>query len=156
MKLELKHLASYLPYDLQIEPLYQSMGHMGGFHNKTLSIDVIYNYELEDIKPILRSLSDLTKEIEVNGKKFVPLIELFENSLPPEFVNRCKILSTDRVYYYEVGYRDSKTKHDFSFRFNKNILRNDYTIVEKLFEWHFDLFELIPQGKAIDINTLNK
>jgi hypothetical protein len=28
---------------------------------------------IEKIKPILRPLSDLTKEIEVNGEKFIPI-----------------------------------------------------------------------------------
>ena len=30
----------------------------------------------------------------------------------------------------------------------------NYGIVEKFIEWHFDIFGLIEQGLAIDINTL--
>ncbi|TDQ27677.1 hypothetical protein [Tenacibaculum caenipelagi] len=52
--------------------------------------------------------------------------------------------------------------------FNENersqILRNDfnpltmlsYTSIQRVFEWHFDVFGLIEKGLAVDINTLNK
>ena len=30
----------------------------------------------------------------------------------------------------------------------------NYETIEKLFEWHFDVFGLIEKGLAIDINTL--
>jgi hypothetical protein len=30
----------------------------------------------------------------------------------------------------------------------------DYWIVEKLIEWHFDVFGLIKKGLAIDVNNL--
>ena len=29
-----------------------------------------------------------------------------------------------------------------------------YWIMEKLFKWHFDVFNLLEKGLAIDINTL--
>ena len=34
------------------------------------------------------------------------------------------------------------------------VLSKMYIEVVKLFEWHFDVFGLIPEGLAIDINTL--
>ncbi len=37
-----------------------------------------------------------------------------------------------------------------------DILENRYKVVKKLFEWHFDIFGLIPAGLAIDINTLKR
>lgn len=114
MKLELKHLAGYLPYKLQIEdyePKFMIFDLTGA------NIEYVIHYKT---KPILRPLSDLTKEIEVNGEKFVP----YEN------------LSA----HFEVEYYG-------------NMLHKN---VEKLLEWHFDVFGLIENGLAIDINTLKK
>ena len=31
-----------------------------------------------------------------------------------------------------------------------------YGVVEKLLEWHFDIFGLLEKGLAVDINTINK
>jgi hypothetical protein len=128
MKLELKHIAPYLPYELPIEPLYKSMGHMGGYNQRELSIDILDKYELEDIKPILRPLSDLTKEIEVNGEKFYPASKMITHGFHNPF-------------WYEVDMFNYK----YLFAYD----------LEKLLEWHFDVFGLIPQGLAIDVNTLS-
>ena len=55
MKLELKHIAPYLPYGVHL------MNSYGNWHNTTLhkSIGV---YEMLEMKPILRPLSDLNDE----------------------------------------------------------------------------------------------
>lgn len=49
--------------------------------------------------------------------------------------------------------------HDFSMmKFSEikiNPLKYPYTIVLKLFEWHFDVFGLIEKGLALDINHAN-
>ena len=73
MKLQIQHLSPYLPYGLKVRRKSS---------NREIIIDM-YAYNIYDIlqhtsiyKPILRPLSDLTKEIEVNGKKFVPIVEL--------------------------------------------------------------------------------
>lgn len=66
MKLELKHLAGYLPYGLKYEwsnSIY--------YYEHCSSRD----FDYENSKPILRPLSYLTKEIEVYGEKFVPIKE---------------------------------------------------------------------------------
>ena len=77
MKLELKHLAPYLPYGLKL---------IGDIDNNPIdkydiSTDGWLCYitnngggkgRISGYKPILRPLSDLTKEIEINGNKFVP------------------------------------------------------------------------------------
>ena len=73
MKLELKHLSGYLPYELEgLFTIYETK------HIMT-SLSLIYiNRELEyrHFKPILRPLSDLTKEIEVNGENIVAISKL--------------------------------------------------------------------------------
>ncbi|PHR23622.1 MAG: hypothetical protein COA36_16885 [Desulfotalea sp.] len=122
MELELKHLAPYLPYGLRIKNKTTTMP-LSGYYLDELE-DPQFGFD-DTYKPILRPL-DLTKEIEVNGEKFVPIDYLNNNGwLLDEF---------DLIRYNQL----------------------DYGVVTKLVEWHFDVFGLIPQGLAIDINTLNK
>ena len=125
MKLEQKHLAPYLPYGLKIKVIdtnfykydVMTLCDKSGLSNIGLS-DLLD--EPQDFKPILHPLSDLTKEIEVNGEKFVP---------------------RDKFYGNPLDYK---------------ILDNNYNVVQKLLEWHFDVFGLIENGLAVDINTLKK
>ena len=39
---------------------------------------------------------------------------------------------------------------------NKVKLNNQYKLHELLFEWHFDVFNLIEKGLALDISTLKQ
>jgi len=82
----------------------------------------------ETIKPILRPLADISERIEFNGDEIIPLMYLD---------------------------KDEKGGHQFYSEF-KNLPRMEYDVVETLFQLHFDVFGLIPQGLAIDINTLKK
>jgi hypothetical protein len=135
MKLELKHLAPYLPYGLKgfyMDADYDKQIEVEGLYN----YDDIYNSEHGDMsfdyfKPILRPLSDLTKEIEVNGEKFVPI--------------KHKDIKTTSTLKHVA-------KYNFDYK-ELNFARWD--VIQKLFEWHFDVFGLIEKGLAIDINTLN-
>ena len=129
MKLELKHLAPYLPYGLKMELLNFPIGR----HFRTLELDCGHDFNLylqnNWVRPILRPLSDLTKEIEVNGEKFVPTLEY-------------SYLRFEEISNYEGG------ENAMNF-----IQVREQNILLKL---HFDIFGLIPQGLAIDINTLEK
>jgi hypothetical protein len=132
MKLELKNLASYLPYGLQI------IDHLPKDTKFTMygsNIDYCINY----CKPILRPLSDLTKEIEVNGEKFVPMNILFNCD---EF---------DSI----IGHSSIEYANDFIKSNDRLSLCYDFYFWQKLLEWHFDIYGLIENGLAIDINTLN-
>jgi len=85
-KLELKQVSPYLPYRLNWQASKNQFDfgkteilEMVGVNNdKGLDIDFLFKDDLvflsslRPIKAILRPLSDLTKEIEQNGKKFVP------------------------------------------------------------------------------------
>ncbi len=131
-KLELKHLAPYLPYGLKLQFIFKKekiflLSTYDEYKNgeQTILIAQALNGYY---KPILRPLSDLTKEIEVNGEKFVPIdYYAFKN---------------DINYIIEF---QNKYSHYKSVK---------YGIMEKLFEWHFDVFGLIEKGLAIDFNTL--
>lgn len=140
-KLELKHLAPYLPYRLMVWNQYS------GRKEEMLSCGcstvecfgrlktVSDHYDYDEIKPILRPLSDLTKEIDVNGEKLNPTDELFI-----EFGGG----------HGNIG--------NFINTFIQSIiidpLSNSYQILQKLHEWHFDTQGLIEANLAIDINTI--
>jgi hypothetical protein len=100
--------------------------------------------------PILRPLSDLTREIEVNGEKFVPIVELARIK-HPTFGMRNK-------FWYE-DYPNYCTVCDYTAMniqvFKEDTGYNKFYIIQKLYQWHFDIFGLIQRGDAIDLNTLN-
>jgi len=125
MKLELKHLASYLPYALECRDLADETD----FQLDVLNIDGVLSdaIYLNTIKLYLRPLSDLTKEIEVNGEKFVPK-DIIEELHSSECIRW--ILCND---IYECKYH----------------------VIEKLFEWHFDIYGLIENNLAINKNTIS-
>jgi len=144
MKLELKHLAAYLPYELKVLALKQRYPNFGGIRTdekeftmeglRTNYLSVVGfagMYLYYDFKPILRPFSDLTKDIEIKGKKFIPLIELGFTG--------CKVKS---------NYIENTNGYKFK------ITGSSYKNVQKLIEWHFDVFGLIDAGLAIDINTI--
>lgn len=172
-KLELQHLAPYLPYELRMK-----------YDNNFLSpserlLDIEnYNFLTGLAKPILRPLSDLTKEISHDGEKFVPIIELYKiarGRYKDSIVKYWELLSSNSIkvemeghlnYIFSLVYSDCDMRLGIGFNFElySTDLRNDNPsnivvqccniLIEKLFEWHFDVFGLIEQGLAIDINTL--
>ena len=125
-------LAFSLPYKLRVN-----------IHRLTNMIfgSVWYTREFEDreiiSKPILHPLTDLTKEIEHNGEVFVPTTRL---KLLYEFEsdNVCEIRM-----YINSGWTSS-------------ISELPLDIVLQLISWHFDLFNGIEKGEAIDVNTLDE
>lgn len=158
--LTIKHLAPYLPYDLelQIDEIYKGFKCKLVIFNHTTSF--ANGVELKsaltfNCKPILRPLSDLIKEIEVNGEKFVPIAELLKIKYPyrGDFKDMYASITVDYTGYPSAYYSYMATKDII---INPNDCENlPYWIIQKLFEWHFDIFNLIPENLAIDINTLN-
>ena len=135
MKLELKHLAPYLPYKLKAVDYFEDMK----LEREIVPSNIMAFVEGDTkAKPILRPLSEITKdsdfirlineELYFDDWEFVvdswtTLIQLSNNSLllviQNEVAPECCLL------FY------------------------DYMI-----EKHFDVFGLIENGLAIDINTL--
>lgn len=158
MKLELKHLAPYLPYGL--EAIYNE----GNEENTVVSItgccllfgklhvqlefkggsDNIGMFD-EDFKPILRPLSDLTKEIEHNGECFNPA-KFFE------------VGNDDEGYHIDFGGNNARLIEDLgiiaSYNDNHDLQFLPSVVFNQLIKWHFDVLDLIQSGLAIDINTL--
>lgn len=132
--MELKHIVGYLPYGLKC--ICESTNHKDDNFNFALEeISTIngvfaayewYSLSGACIKPILRPLSDLTKEIEVNGEMLVPAAALGEYY---------------RDYPHEIE-QDARSKTISLWH------------AEKLYEWQFDLHSLIEKREAIDINQL--
>ena len=141
MKLELKHLAPYLPYGLKFY-----VEHLDGTQlpSWTITIDSNIRQVIEfQNRPILRPLSNLTKEVEIDNVKFVPYYWF-------EKLN----------YSCSLGFGTIKFEHKRQHIFYLNpsdyesINELPYEIVVKLIEWNFDIFGLIEKGLAIDINSL--
>ena len=104
---------------------------------------------------------DITKEIEFNGKKFVPFIKLAKIEAGVHKSETSTYIE-DEGYAFYVEYLPSWFGLYFNKKTNmfsrwddgegKDACNND--LRAKLFEWHFDVFGLIEKGLAVDINTL--
>jgi hypothetical protein len=149
--IKLEEITGYLPYGLKVMHLgvvYPVDGMRAIYiilndHGDTMSA------YYDSIKPILRPLSDLTKEIEINGEKFVPLVELARIQYP-QFGLKNKFWYEDYPNFCSVcDYTAMNTRV-----WKKSIGHNEFRFIQKLYQWHFDIFGLIDRGDAIDINTL--
>jgi hypothetical protein len=103
------------------------------FFNQYHKIHVGKNYihsktcYLHNIRPILRPLSDLTKEINHDKQCFVPLDTLDMDFLQFEYFHSNGCISLNRITYLDAV---------------------------RLFSWHFDVFGLIENNLAVSINDL--
>jgi hypothetical protein len=143
MELEIKHLAPYLPYGLKLQyvvrekvektGVLQSISHRDfETHPTRVSIEGLYNEEhIWMFKPILRPLSDLNNEIVINGEKHQMWL----------LINGQKAL--------ENGEIENMNGYQYS------ILELSYNKIQTILKFHFDIFNLIGQGLAVDINTIN-
>lgn len=167
-KLELKHLAPYLPYGLKViytGELDDNGNRLDGDYIQIGEIAKIGSVEFRYINPIywldfkrgyfginshnfktiLRPLSDLTKEIEHDGEKFVPKekLRVLSGAFNPDedFKNTFTIHISDNIV---IGFKATCMYVD------------QFKLFQKLLEWHFDIFGLIEKGLAVDINTLSE
>ena len=129
--LTFEHLAPYLAYGLKIETYGYFFDHEVTPEEFT---DILTKVNDNRWKLILHPLSDLTKEIEVNGERFVPMDVLYKIFNKKLFTGLSKYGMNRKIELY--------------------VKCMPYFIVEKLLEWHFDIHDLIDSGLAIDINTL--
>ena len=119
---------------------------------------------------VLHPLSDLTKEIEDEGKKFIPLLELLKlaynnifNYVPE--ITSYNLLFDDESFgiiaynneeervslYYIDNIKDNKFEFWIS-GYEMSIRQFDF--FQNLVKWHFDLGGFIQKGQAIDVNSL--
>lgn len=145
-KLELKHLAPYLPYNLtclltEFNDDCFVIGASEDYVYTDSSFDELYYTE---IKPILRPLSDLTREIEIDGCKFIP-----NNLLNERFRHSSKDLTPYQYAHYNLELEVQTENYSQTLD-----LYDGYLIVNQLFEWHFDIFSLIDKGLAISYSDV--
>ena len=129
-------LAMSLPYELKCNDsnLLESNSiykYIGSYYQMDNEI------EYKNVKPILHPLTDLTKEIEHNGEKFVPLHRLLENN------------------YFDLTQMSEEDVLAYEGAFMMPELITLYDLLLYL-KWHFDLFNGIENGEAIDVNTLDE
>ena len=161
-KLELKHIAPYLPYGLKVKDFdSEDEQSIEGYFIRDNGINFsIQNgiCHITNMKPILRPLSDLTKEIEVNGEKFIPAFRLYpftdENTTIDEPYSDGRPVRISNEEGCFMIYSGTSFKFE-DYMKGRNLKFNDYDMVNKLIKWHFDVFGLIEKGLAVDINTLN-
>ena len=131
--LKIEHVAPYLPYDLRAIITYrpekgtlliEKLSKRRVWLSNGGSVHLWQEQYIDKIKPVLRPLSLLSKEIEHNGETFVP----------------CEQFSYDIECMLREGDIDTGCQ--------------PYSVTQKLIEWHFDVFGLIEQNLSIDINTL--
>lgn len=150
-KLTIEHLAPYLPYGLKLAVITKYGYIMSSIHrlNHGEGIGTIKHIlTSKKYKPILRPLSDLQSVI--NDK-----ILINEHTIN-------KLIQDKHFVEYGVfsHYRkmlDIELDGDPSLQYDKNKSISLYVVLDiynELLKGHYDIFELIDKGLAIDVNTL--
>jgi hypothetical protein len=151
IKLELKHLAPYLPYGLNAKASDDNtirtvtLLHCT-YDTKTVGLKHLLHGGtfLKKHKPILRPLSDLNTEFEGNEHSINALIE--------------KKYGLDYgIFSHYKGFLNIELDGDPLLRYDSNKcldFKVIFEIQEHLFKHHFDVFGLIEKGLAINVNDL--
>jgi hypothetical protein len=132
MKLEIKHLAPYLPYGINVQWIRED--------DKELIIQDLtisdYNFLIRRkyAKPILKTISELDNLIKNEFKKY-------------DRIKECDMEIINLFCYENTNANEPLVDLDLN--------KLPYECVEYIFKNHYDFFGLIDAGLAIDINTLN-
>lgn len=171
-RLTIKELAPYLPYDLTV------MGNIRGIDTECcLTTWNIESHIQGQSKPLLRPLYSLTEEIEHNGEKFVPIIELFKlrtqvtgDKIADYYIeNNTAILRLEAQHldeyefraFFEIDLEPNEVmfsiatetwKDEVMIREDVNLCGNEMTMFDKIHEWHFDTKGLLDRGLALPID----
>jgi len=152
VKLELKHLAPYLPYGLKLS-YWGDRKDIRSLAVIDLYPSLIKMWNDRSTKPLLRPLSDLALSsspltiVDLNRMRGVAI----KNSEYDVIVDdgECIICKWAGIYSFYLE-RQTMSFYDNS----TSGISPQFDMFQKLFEYHFDVFGLIPAGLAIDINTL--
>jgi hypothetical protein len=133
-KLEIKHLAPYLPYGLKCQWGADEASITGLIRNAVVLIgehwEESQKTDLSNIKPLLCPLSDLTKEDKDGLIKIYDIIMWCEGN--------CDAYEDWADIFCEIPSEEL-------------IIQAPYEVVQELLKQHFDVFGLIEQGLAIPI-----
>ena len=133
-KLTLEHLAPYFPYGLK--GIVTDSSNNGSIETiiGLQGTEIITDFdcaEMDIFKPILRPLSDFEYGHISQIEDYLGLGQWCDNY--------------DK--YFDAWFNDAES-------IQKLVLQAPYEIIQFFFKNHFDVFGLIEQGLAIDINTL--
>lgn len=154
MKLELKHIAPYLAHGLNILIEDNWIETVSGLSGTSIDTTVGNNWEYS-VTPLLLPLSALTEPLEDGIIPAIKLSELLiEKGIKKDIAPT--IPFSARIVTKPFGKMLKVTKCDewyvmISF---DNPERAKHILIEKLIEWHFDIYGLIDSGLAIDKRTI--
>ncbi|MGK6342813.1 hypothetical protein ACMGDK_11275 [Chryseobacterium sp. DT-3] len=162
---QLKIYAAYLPYDLKVCTSY-NLGTSWNKPKKLLGADIDRFRTNVKYKPILYDLSHLTKEIEHEGKKIIPIVELYKkaNSKANYGALTSGVERTDKGQSYNFHvFEDGKHVFKFStytngygtFFLDNLMIINAYSLYQELLKLHFNFFN-IPPDQFINKATLKQ
>jgi len=174
MKLELKHIVPHLPYNVdtnhgRLIGVRDWVEWSGVFKNKYGET----NIPIKNVKLILRPLSDLTKEIKVDGERFIPIVELarinLSSAIDDSSLEVIEIKSGNGYCYIDYVDGDFGMSYRFYYNYISKVFQvgeinpnkhkpmcRGLDLFQKLYEWHFDVENLIEHKLAIDINALEE
>lgn len=154
----IQDLWGYIPYglafqfpdstvDFMVPPTGARFPLLLGFVNHGLG------YSLSDLRPILRSMSSLSKHIQDSDYRidsFIPAVELAINRLPdlPEDDWAVK----DRGSYVVVNAFTPQGRVSYYIGPDESMPKSWYDL---LYRWRFDVGGLIERGLAVDADTLD-
>ena len=154
MKLELKHLAPYLPYGLKIKA-YDNIWNLDGYRVSAIKPLVVVNQHsltsshLREVKPLLRPISSMTKE---EAYEFGILL-MGEADMEDKEVGIGEMRLMGATYP-TIVYKDKEDEeYSITIQFSSvgisGIDLVPYEAYEWLFDHHFDVFNLIENNLAI-------
>lgn len=172
----LKAYSAYLPYEVKVMFEGEELKHsLVGLDTTSTPVKLIGFYgdygqaSFEFSKLVLRPLSDLTKEIEHNGGRFIP-IELIgklfieKGGFYEGFFGWDLPTGGDdyQDYYLTIEHKEENLwmntwcgrPDEGGYEIESHVL--EYTAFFQLIKWHFDVFGLIEKGLAININDLKE
>lgn len=174
-ELEFNHIAPYLPDGLKYQMQIDNSGTLVTITVDINSLDIHVKRMIGGAKmlyglakPIYHPLSDLTKEIKHNGEKFVPIVKIAEMAFSPiskTIITNYSLGQNNNNVFIEFTQNDMDLVCNYSKKWNHFELKKEnkyllilgqYELYQKLFEWKFDVFNLIEKGLAIDVNILSK
>lgn len=141
-RLTIEHLSPYLPYKLVV--WHRRHSYPKSTSLRELTPTVLCYVEvggINTIKPILRPISDLTKEINHRGETFVPWMKLRNEIKSNPIVSHIDEFKSIHVDFedYAPGY---------------SLTHEGIPIINKLHSWLFDTQNLIESGLAISVHDL--
>lgn len=173
-ELMLTDIAAYLPYDLKMIQCNMQLSTVFEMHYHPIKKDqrVICGindiFELSEIAPVLRPMSDLYVEITErgynDGKPFVPILKLANllgsparyqwilNSdgycaFSPEAMDYFRWLEEEKYFLHSPSYRDDYPGY---------IICNQHEMYDLLHRLHFDYRGLIDAGLAVSVHDLKQ